>query len=208
LSKGKNMSAATATSEKYIPRLKTVYYSEVVPRMVEKFNYKNALAVPKLQKIVVNVGLSEAKENIKVVDTALEEITAITGQKPQVSRAKKSISNFKIRQGMPIGIKVTLRGDKMYDFFDRLVSISIPRIRDFHGLERNGFDGNGNYNLGLTEQHIFMEVDLEKSDKIRGMNVSMITSAHKDEEARELLELMGLPFKKEKIKKEKVAAAQ
>lgn len=163
--------------------------------------------MPKLEKIVVNVGLSEARENIKVVDTALEEITAIVGQKPQVTRAKKSISNFKIRQGMPIGLKVTLRGDRMYDFFDRLVAISIPRIRDFHGLERNAFDGHGNYNLGLNEQHIFMEIDLEKSDKVRGMNISMITTTEKDEEARALLEFMGLPFKKDKSKKEKIAAA-
>lgn len=194
---------ATAVAEKYAPRLKEVYYSVVVPKMIEKFGYKNSLAVPKLVKLVLNVGLSEAKENIKVVDTATEEIAAISGQKPQVCRSKKSISNFKIRQGMPIGIRVTLRGDRMYEFFDRLVSIAIPRIRDFRGLEPNAFDGNGNYNLGLTEQHIFLEIDLEKSDKIRGMNISMITTTQKDEEARELLELMGLPFKKAKGKEPK-----
>lgn len=197
----------TAMEEKYIPRLKNLYHTVVVQKMMEKFAYKNFLAVPRLKKIAVNVGLSDAKENIKVVDIASEEMAAITGQKPQVSRAKKSISNFKIREGMPIGIKVTLRGDRMYEFFDRLVSIAIPRIRDFRGLEPKGFDGHGNYNLGLTEQHIFLELDLEKSDKIRGMNITIVTNAQKDEAARELLELLGLPFKKERAKKEKVVTS-
>ena len=176
--------------------MKTVYNKEVVPRLMEKFGYKNSMAVPKLEKVIVGVGLSEARENIKVVDQAMDEIGAITGQKPLVCRAKKSISNFKLRQGMPIGIKVTLRGDRMYEFFDRLVSAAIPRIRDFRGLEPNAFDGHGNYNLGLTEQHIFLEINLEKSDKIRGLNITVVTTADKDEEARELLRLLGLPFKK------------
>ena len=187
----------TKTAEKKTqPRLKTLYHTEIVSRMMEKFGYTNKMAVPKLDKIVVGIGLSEARENIKVVDMASEELAAITGQKPLVTRAKKSISNFKIREGMPIGIKVTLRGDRMYEFFDRLVSAAIPRIRDFRGIKPEAFDGHGNYNLGLTEQHIFTEINLEKSDKARGLNVTIATTADKDEEARELLELMGLPFKK------------
>ena len=186
----------TQTLEKIEPRLKALYRTEIVPRLMEKFGHTNKLAVPRLVKIVVGVGLSEARENIKVVDMASEEIAAITGQKPLVTRAKKSISNFKIREGMPIGIKVTLRGDRMYEFFDRLISAAIPRIRDFRGIEPNAFDGHGNYNLGLNEQHIFLEINLEKSDKIRGLNITIATTAKKDEEARELLQLMGLPFKK------------
>lgn len=186
----------TAVAEKYVPRLKMLYQKEVVPRLMEQFGFKNPLAVPRLEKIVINVGLSEAKENIKVVDTAMEEIAAITGQKPQLRRAKKSISNFKLRGGMPIGLMVTLRGDRMYEFLDRLVSIAIPRIRDFRGLEPRGFDKNGNYNLGLTEQHVFLEIDLEKSDKVRGMNISIVSTTKNDKEARELLELLGLPFRK------------
>lgn len=188
----------TATSEKMIPRLKEHYRNSVVAGMMEKYGYDNPFSVPRLEKIVVSVGLSEARENIKVVDSATEEIAAITGQRPQICRAKKSISNFKLRQGMPIGIKVTLRGDRMYEFMDRLVSTAIPRIRDFRGLDPKGFDGCGNYNLGLTEQHIFLEINLEKSDKIRGMNITFVTSAKKDSESRTFLELMGFPFKKAK----------
>ena len=188
-------------SEKYVPRLKAAYHSNIVPMMTEKFACKSIMAVPKLDKIVVNVGLSEAREDIKVVDLASEEIAAITGQKPQVCRSKKSISNFKLRQGMPIGIKVTLRGDRMYEFFDRLISVAIPRIRDFRGLEPNAFDGNGNYNLGLKEQHIFTEINLEKSEKARGMNITIGTTAKNDDEARALLELFGMPFKKHPAKK-------
>ncbi len=186
----------TTATEKYTPRLKNAYHTAVVPKMMEKFGFKNPMAVPRLTKIVINMGLSEARENIKVVDTATEELGAITGQRPQVRRAKKSISNFKLRQGMPVGLMVTLRRDRMYEFMDRLISVAIPRIRDFRGLDPRGFDGNGNYNLGLNEQHIFMEIDLEKSDKVRGMNVTVVTTTSKDAEARELLELMGLPFKK------------
>ncbi|MFN3966788.1 MAG: 50S ribosomal protein L5, partial [Endomicrobiia bacterium] len=153
-----------------MPRLKEHYTKKVIPEMMKKFNLKNPFQVPKLVKIVINVGLSEAKENIKVLDIATNEIAAITGQRPQIRRAKKAISNFKIRKGMPIGLKVTLRGYRMYEFLDRLISIAIPRIRDFQGLSPKGFDGRGNYNLGLTEQYIFPEVDIDKSDKARGMN--------------------------------------
>lgn len=194
---------ATAATEKYVPRLKKTYHSEIVPRLMEQFGFKNIMAVPKLDKIVVNVGLSDARDEVKVVDTATEEISAITGQKPLVCRSKKSISNFRLRQGMPIGLKVTLRGDRMYEFFDRLVSVAIPRIKDFHGLEPNAFDGNGNYNLGLKEQHIFTEVNLEKSDKARGMNITIATTAKKDEHARGLLEFLGFPFRKPQAQKGK-----
>lgn len=184
----------------YTPRLKEVYKNTVVLALMKQFNFENIHQVPKLVKIVVNIGLSEAKENVKVVDIAAAELSAITGQKPKICKAKKSISNFKLRQGMPIGVKVTLQGDRMYEFFDRLVNISIPRVRDFHGLEPKAFDGDGNYNLGLTEQYIFPEISVEKSDKTRGMNITIVTSASKDEEARELLSLMGMPFKKREQK--------
>ncbi len=192
------MTAKTETKEKVTPRLKAHYEGAVVPELMKQFGVTNVMAVPKLAKIVVGVGLSEARENIKAVDSASEEIAAITGQKPVVRRAKKSISNFKLRAGMPIGIKVTLRGDRMYEFLDRLISTAIPRIRDFRGLEPRGFDGNGNYNLGLTEQHIFVEINLEKSDKVRGMNITVCTTSKKDEEAKALLEALGFPFKKRK----------
>lgn len=164
--------------------------------MMETLGYQNPMAVPKIEKVVINVGVSDAKEDIKYLDVAGEEMAAISGQKPQIRRAKKSISNFKIRKGMPIGLMVTLRGDRMYEFFDRFVSIAVPRIRDFRGFDPNGFDGHGNYNLGLSDQQIFLEIDLEKSTKMRGMNISIVTSAKKDEEARKLLEWMGFPFKK------------
>ena len=186
------------TAEKLTPRLKAYYQETGVPDLMKKFGMTNRWAVPRLEKIVVGVGLSDARENIKVVDTASQEIAAITGQKPAVTRAKKSISNFKLRAGMPIGLKVTLRGDRMYEFFDRLISTAIPRIRDFRGLEPKGFDGHGNYNLGLTEQHMFLEIDLEKSEKVRGLNVTFCTTSKKDEEARALLEALGFPFKKRK----------
>uniref|UniRef100_A0A7C5YXZ0 Large ribosomal subunit protein uL5 n=1 Tax=candidate division CPR3 bacterium TaxID=2268181 RepID=A0A7C5YXZ0_UNCC3 len=180
---------------KYVPRLKEYYVKKVVPEMMKRFNLKNPFQVPKLVKIVINVGLSEAKENIKVIDIATNEIAAITGQRSQIRRAKKSISNFKIRKGMPIGLRVTLRGYRMYEFLDRLISIAIPRIRDFQGLSLKGFDGKGNYNLGLTEQYIFPEIDVDKSDKARGMNISFVTDAKEDTKAKELLTLMGMPFK-------------
>ncbi len=193
-----NSAMTTETKELYTPRLKKTYWEQIVPKMVNEFGYKNPMAVPRLEKIVLNMGLKEAREEIKVIDIASEELAAISGQKPQVKRAKKSISNFKIRQGMPIGAKVTLRGNRMFEFLDRLVSVSIPRIRDFRGLEPTAFDGQGNYNLGLKEQHIFMEINVEKSDKARGMNITIATSAKSDDEARKLLELMGFPFKKQK----------
>lgn len=180
----------------YTPRLKEVYKKNMVPELMKKFGLKNIHEVPALEKIVLNVGLSEAKDNVKVVDIAVAEIAAITGQKPKVCRAKKSISNFKLRMGMPIGIMVTLRGDRMYEFYDRLVNVAIPRIKDFRGLEPKAFDGRGNFNLGLNEQYIFPEIVVEKSDKARGMNITIVTSTKKDEQARELLSLMGMPFKK------------
>ncbi len=188
--------ASSVTQEKFVPRFKNFYEKEVIPKLMEKYGYKNPLSVPRLKKIAVNVGLSQAKEDIKVVDIALDEITKICGQKPCITRSKKSISNFKLRQGMPIGVKVTIRRDRMYEFFDRLVSIATPRIRDFRGFNPTAFDGHGNYNLGLKEQHIFQEIDLEKSTVARGMNISIDTTAVTDEEAKSLLEFLGFPFRK------------
>ncbi|MDR1941297.1 MAG: 50S ribosomal protein L5 [Endomicrobium sp.] len=178
------------------PRLKEFYQKNVTGELFKQFNFKNVHQIPRVAKIVINIGLSEAKENIKVLDTATEELTQITGQKPLVTRAKQSVSNFKIRQGMPIGVKVTLRNAIMYEFLDRLINASIPRIRDFRGIEPNCFDGRGNFNLGLTEQYIFPEINVEKSDKARGMNITIVTTAKKDEHARALLEALGMPFKK------------
>ncbi len=188
--------ASSTTQEKFTPRFKSYYYKEVIPKLMEKYGYKNVFSVPRLKKIAVNVGLSQAREDIKVVDIALDEITKISGQKPSITRAKKSISNFKLRQGMPIGIKVTVRRDRMYEFFERLVTIAAPRIRDFRGFNTAAFDGHGNYNLGLKEQHIFQEIDLEKSTQARGMNISIDTTAKTDEEAKSLLEFLGFPFRK------------
>ncbi|MDR1434122.1 50S ribosomal protein L5 [Candidatus Endomicrobiellum devescovinae] len=182
------------------PRLKEFYQKNVVSELKKQFNFKNVHQIPKLTKIVINIGLSEAKENIKVLDTATAELATITGQKPLVCRAKQSVSNFKIRQGMPIGIKVTLRNAIMYEFLDRLINVAVPRIRDFRGIEPNGFDGRGNFNLGLTEQYIFPEINVEKSDKARGMNITVVTTAEKDEHAKALLEHLGMPFKKRENK--------
>lgn len=181
---------------KNIPRLKEIYLNKIMPEMMEKHNYKNPHQVPKLDKIVLNIGISEAKDNIKVLDFAVAELSAITGLKPYVCRAKKSISNFKLRKGIPIGLKVTLRGDRMYEFLDRLIACAIPKMRDFRGLEDKKFDGSGNYNLGLTEQYIFPEIDLDKSDKARGMNISFVVRAKSDEESKDLLMLFGMPFRK------------
>jgi len=178
------------------PRMLEAYSKVVIPEMMKVHGYKNVMQVPRLKKIVINIGVSEARENIKVIDLASDELGAITGQKPQVRRAKKSISNFKLRQGLPIGLRVTLRGSMMYEFFDRLVNIALPRVRDFKGVDPKAFDGHGNYNMGLTEQYIFTEVNLEKSDKTRGMNITIVTSARTDAEAKNLLEMMGIPFKK------------
>ncbi|MDR0800083.1 MAG: 50S ribosomal protein L5 [Endomicrobium sp.] len=182
------------------PRLKELYNKNVKAELRERFSFKNIHQVPRLTKIVVNIGLGEAKENIKVLDIAAEELAAITGQKPLVCRAKKSVSNFKIRQGMPIGVKVTLRSAIMYEFLDRLINIAMPRVRDFRGIESDSFDGKGNFNLGLTEQYIFPEINVEKSDKARGMNITIVTTAEKDEHAKALLESFGVPFKKAIVK--------
>jgi large subunit ribosomal protein L5 len=177
------------------PRLKEHYKNIVIPEMTKKFGLKNPFEVPRIMKLVVNMGVNEAKEDIKALDVATAELSAIVGQKPQVRRAKKSISNFKLREGMPIGLKVTLRGARMYEFMDRLINASVPRIRDFRGLDPRAFDGRGNYNMGLNEQHIFPEVQLDKSPKVRGLNITFITNAGSDERALELLRLFGMPFK-------------
>lgn len=183
-------------TDKYVPRLKVVYKTKIIPELIKKFKFKNVHQAPQLKKIVINMSVNEAKENIKSLDIAAEELAAITGQKPKICRAKKAISNFKLKKGMPIGLKVTLRGDRMYDFLDRLMFTAIPKIRDFKGLNLSGFDGRGNYNLGLTEQYIFPEVNIEKSERARGMNISFVTSAKNDDEAKELLSLLGIPFRK------------
>ena len=164
--------------------------------MTKKFQYKNRLAVPKIEKIVINMGVGEAKDNAKVLEGAVKDMQIIAGQKPIVTRAKKSIANFKIREGVAIGCKVTLRGEKMYDFLDRLVNLALPRVRDFHGVNANAFDGRGNYALGIKEQLIFPEIEYDKVDKVRGMDVIIVTTAQTDEEARELLTLFGMPFRK------------
>jgi large subunit ribosomal protein L5 len=176
-------------------RLRDKYRAEVIPALQKEFGYKNIMAVPKVTKVVVNMGLGEATSNAKVVDTGAEELGKITGQKAAVRKAKKSIAQFKVRQGMPIGAMVTLRGDRMYEFLDRLMNIALPRVRDFRGVSAKGFDGRGNYTLGLKDQLIFLEIDYLKVDKGRGMNVSVVTTAKTDEEARKLLQLMGMPFR-------------
>ncbi|MEE0434607.1 MAG: 50S ribosomal protein L5 [Peptococcaceae bacterium] len=175
-------------------RLRDKYVAEIAPAMQEKFGYTNVMAIPKLEKITINIGLGEAVDNPKALDGAVDDITRISGQKPVVTRAKKSIAGFKIREGMPIGVKVTLRGDRMYEFVDRLFNIALPRVRDFHGVSGKSFDGRGNYSLGLTEQLIFPEIDYDKIDKIRGMQVVFTTTAKTDEEGKELLKMLGMPF--------------
>ena len=175
-------------------RLKELYYNEVVEAMTKKFGYKNAMEVPKLVKIVVNMGVGEAKENAKVLENAVSDMERITGQKAVLTKAKKSIANFKIREGMNIGCKTTLRGEKMYEFLDRLVNLALPRVRDFRGVNPNAFDGRGNYALGIREQLIFPEIEYDKIDKVRGMDVIFVTTAKTDEEARELLTLFNMPF--------------
>ena len=178
-----------------VVRLRDKYRGEVIPALQKEFGYKNIMAVPKVTKVVVNMGLGEATSNAKVVDTGAEELGKITGQKAAVRKAKKSIAQFKVRQGMPIGAMVTLRGDRMYEFLDRLMNIALPRVRDFRGVSAKGFDGRGNYTLGLKDQLIFLEIDYLKVDKGRGMNVSVVTTAKTDEEARKLLQFMGMPFR-------------
>lgn len=176
-------------------RLKEYYLKTVVPALVKEFDYKNPMQVPRMEKIVVNMGLGEAISNVKIIDGAVQEMAMITGQKPVVTKAKKSIATFKLRQGMPIGCSVTLRKENMYEFFDRLVNVALPKVRDFRGISQNAFDGRGNYSLGLHEQIIFPEIEYDKIEKIKGMNITIVTSAKTDEEARVLLKLMGVPFK-------------
>jgi large subunit ribosomal protein L5 len=181
---------------KIMARLKDFYKSDVAPALMNKFSYKSVMEIPKLDKIVVNVGAGEARDNSKVIDAILRDLAAITGQKPLVCKARKSVANFKLREGMPIGAKVTLRGERMYEFLDRLFNVALPRVRDFRGINPNGFDGRGNYNMGLKEQLIFPEIEYDKIDKVRGMDICFVTTAKTDEEARELLKLMGAPFAK------------
>lgn len=175
-------------------RLQEKYSKEVAPALMEKFGYKSVMQIPKLEKIIVNIGCGEAKENAKALDNAVSDLAAITGQKPVITKAKKSVAAFKVREGMPIGCKVTLRSAKMYEFLDRFFNVALPRVRDFRGISANSFDGRGNYSVGIKEQLIFPEIDYDKIDKIRGMDIIMVTTAKTDEEARELLSLMGAPF--------------
>ncbi len=176
-------------------RLRERYLKEVVPALQKEFGYTNVMAVPKISKVVVNMGLGDATQNAKIIDTGADELARITGQKAAVRRAKKSIAQFKLRQGMPIGAMVTLRGERMYEFLDRLMNVALPRVRDFRGVSPKGFDGRGNFTLGLRDQLIFLEIDYLKVDKARGMNVCVVTSARRDDEARKLLQLMGMPFR-------------
>ena len=177
-----------------MPNLKKKYQDEVAPALMQKFGYKSVMQIPRLEKIVINVGCSEARENAKVLDAVVSDLTTITGQKAVVTKAKKSVANFKLREGMPIGAKVTLRGDKMWEFLDRLFNVALPRVRDFRGISADGFDGRGNFALGIKEQLIFPEIEYDKIDKIRGMDIVMVTTAQTDEEARELLKQIGAPF--------------
>lgn len=177
-------------------RLKEMYNSEIAPALMKKFGYKSVMQIPKLDKVVINVGCGEARDNAKVMDAIINDLSAITGQRPVVCKARKSVANFKLREGMNIGAKVTLRGARMYEFVDRLFNVALPRVRDFRGINANSFDGRGNYNMGIKEQLIFPEIDYDKIDKVRGMDLCFVTTAKTDEEARELLTLMGAPFEK------------
>ncbi len=177
-------------------RMKDYYNSTVAPAMMKKFGYKSVMQIPKLDKVVINVGAGEARENAKVIDAIMTDLAAITGQKPVVCRARKSVANFKLREGMPIGVKVTLRNERMYEFVDKFFNVSLPRVRDFRGINPNSFDGRGNYSTGIKEQLIFPEIEYDKIDKVRGMDINFITTANTDEEAKELLTLMGAPFAK------------
>ena len=186
----------TATTEARVaPRLKSRYREEVAPTLREEFGYANVMQIPRLTKIVVNMGVGEAARDSKLIEGAIRDLTAITGQKPQVTKARKSIAQFKLREGMPIGARVTLRGDRMWEFLDRLISIALPRIRDFRGLSPKQFDGRGNYTFGLTEQVMFHEIDQDKIDRVRGMDITVVTTARNDDEGRALLRLLGFPFK-------------
>ena len=182
--------------EKYVPRLKTKYLNEVKGQLQEKFQYKNVMMIPKIEKIVVNMGVGEAATDSKAIDGAVRDLRAITGQQPMITRARKSIATFRLRAGMPIGCKVTLRGDRMWEFFDRLTSVAIPRIRDFRGISAKSFDGRGNFSMGVTEQLIFPEIDFDSVDHQRGMDITFVTTANTDEEAKALLDAFGFPFKK------------
>ena len=175
-------------------RLKDYYVSDVAPALMKKFGYKSVMQIPKLDKVVINVGAGEAKDNAKVIDAIMTDLAAITGQKPVICRAKKSVANFKLREGMPIGVKVTLRGERMYEFVNKLFNVAFPRVRDFRGISANSFDGKGNYSTGIKEQLIFPEIEYDKIDKVRGMDINFITTANTDEEGRELLSLLGAPF--------------
>lgn len=177
-------------------RLKEHYNQEVAPALMKKFEYKSCMQIPKLDKIVINVGAGEARDNSKVIDAIVTDLATITGQKPFICKARKSVANFKLREGMPIGVKTTLRGERMYEFLDRLFNVALPRVRDFRGISANSFDGRGNYNMGIKEQLIFPEIEYDKIDKVRGMDICFVTTAKTDEEARELLTLMGAPFTK------------
>ena len=177
-------------------RLRDTYESDIKVAMIKKFGYKNVMQVPKLEKIVINMGVGEARENAKILESAVKDMTEISGQKPVITKAKKSVANFKLREGMPIGCKVTLRGERMYEFADRLINLALPRVRDFRGVSADSFDGRGNYALGIKEQIIFPEIEYDKVDKVRGMDIIFVTTARTDEEARELLRLFGMPFKK------------
>jgi large subunit ribosomal protein L5 len=189
------MRRVAVREEEYdMARLKEFYKQEVSPALMKKFSYKSVMEIPKLEKIVINVGAGEARDNSKVIDAIMTDIAAITGQKPQVCKAKKSVANFKLREGMNIGVKVTLRGENMYEFIDRFFNVALPRVRDFRGINPNSFDGRGNYNMGIKEQLIFPEIEYDKIDKVRGMDICFVTTAKTDEEARELLTLMGAPF--------------
>jgi large subunit ribosomal protein L5 len=179
----------------YEPRLRNKYKDEIVPQLMKDFGFKNLMQVPKLERIVVNMGLGEAVQNAKLVESAAEELKAITGQKPVITRAKKSIASFKLREGMPIGVMVTLRGEQMYDFLDRLISLALPRTRDFKGISPKAFDGRGNYTLGIREQIVFPEINYDKIDRIKGMNVTLVTTAETDEQGRALLKSLGMPFR-------------
>ena len=176
-------------------RLRTRYQKEVAPQIAKDFGIRNPMAIPRVEKIVLNMGMGEAIANSKILDTAVEELRSIAGQKPVITKAKKSIASFKLRQGMPIGVMVTLRGDRMYEFLDRLVSVALPRVRDFRGVSPKAFDGRGNYTIGVREQLIFPEIDFNKVDKLRGMNISIVTTAKNDEQARALLKALGMPFR-------------
>jgi len=179
-----------------VARLKDYYKSTVAAALMKKFGYKSVMQIPKLDKVVINIGCGDARDNSKVIEAAATDLAAITGQRPVVCKAKKSVANFKLREGMPIGVKVTLRGDRMYEFVDRLFNVALPRVRDFRGINPNAFDGRGNYNMGLKEQLIFPEIEYDKIDKVRGMDICFVTTANNDEEARELLTLMGAPFER------------